>query len=192
MQKIVTQATNRIEPSSLCKMLLKIGAQSFGGWSTTVVLLERELQERQLDKIVDLKAATAYAQVLPGATQISIVSNVGYQLKVIQGAFIATAAYLTPSILLMIAFAAIYFGYLKGTVLTSQLDGLTAALAGVILANAYKIGSKHTSRSILWLAVIAAAAGQLLLGIHALAILLIYAVIGLLLSFGQRKNLSDA
>lgn len=169
---------------------MRTGASAFGGWSTTSLLLEKELVEKR--KILtqsDIKGAVAYAQILPGATQVAIVSNTGYRLRGLQGAFIATISYLFPAISLIIVFSALYFHYVhNSSQLTHHLGGLIAALSGVILANAYKIGSKHTPKIWLWVLVAVAFALKLLVGINALVILLAFGLGGLLLSLTQTRR----
>jgi chromate transporter len=178
-----------ISTAKLIQIFLKTGAHAFGGWSTTVILLEKELGNiKPAVPAVDLKSAAAYAVVLPGATQVAIVSNVGYQLRGAKGALIATVSYLFPAISLMMLFAFVYFGHLHQTDLLNHLDGLIATLSGIILANAYRIGSKHVAHPLMWLLVIIACLALLLLKIHALVILLVFGMSGLLLSLYRAKS----
>ena len=63
--------------TDIAKIFLRTGMMSFGGWSTTALLLEQELvKKHKAMEASDIKGAVAYAQILPGATQVSIVSNV--------------------------------------------------------------------------------------------------------------------
>lgn len=177
----------------LAKVCIKIGASSFGGWSTTSLLLEKELVDTRKVLTEDqLKGGVAYAQILPGATQVSIVSNVGYRLHGVSGAVTATASYLLPAISLITIFAAVYFHYAHdSSKLMEHLDGLTAALSGVILANAYKIGSKHTSKTWLWPLVGVAFAAKLWLHINALLIIITFGVGGLAFSWARIHRSSE-
>lgn len=174
----------------LIGVFAKTGASAFGGWSTTALLLEKELVDaRKLLTSEDIKGATAYAQILPGATQVSIVANVGYRLHGFLGACMATAAYLLPAIGLITVFAVAYFHYANDAKdLMQYMDGLVAALAGVILANAYKIGSKHTTKAWLWLLVATAFVLKLWLGINALLIIVIFGLGGLILSWTSARK----
>lgn len=172
---------------SLFLIFLKTGSMSYGGWTTTVVLLQKELTRRKLQ--ANLDTAVSYGQILPGATQVAIVSNVGYQLLGSKGAVTAVIGYLIPSVTLMTVFAALYYQYAQGSDLFSQLQGLIAALSGIILANAYRIGSRHTERKILWIFVGLAFLGLIVLQVGALALLILYGASGLLLSlYLNRKD----
>lgn len=174
----------------MVKVFVKTGASSFGGWSTTVLLLDKELVDKR--KVLtqgQLKGGVTYAQILPGATQVSIVSNVGYRLRGFSGALIATISYLLPAISMITVFAAIYFHFAQDSSnLVEHLDGLVAALSGVILANAYKIGSKNTTKSWLWLLVGVAFAAKLWFGVNALLIIVAFGVGGLILSWTNARK----
>lgn len=174
----------------LIGVFAKTGASAFGGWSTTTLLLEKELVDtRKLLTSHDIKGATTYAQILPGATQVSIVANLGYRLNGFLGACAATAAYLLPVIGLITLFAIGYFHYVDGIKnLMQYMDGLVAALAGVILANAYKIGCKHTTKVWLWLLVAAAFVLKLWLGVNALLIIVLFGLGGLVLSWTSARK----
>jgi chromate transporter len=171
----------------IAKTFFKIGSTAFGGWATTAVLIEKEFGEHHTKP--NVPAAVAYAQLLPGATQVSLVANVGYQLRGFRGASIATASYLLPAMSLITLFAAVYFQYLYDVPnLTEHLDGLVAALAGIILANAYKIGEKHATHWFLWFCGILAWVGRLWLHINPVLILVFFGACGLLYYAGYRKR----
>lgn len=173
----------------LAKVFLLTGASSFGGWSTTSLLLEKELVEkRKVLSPSQLKGGVAYAQILPGATQVSIVANVGYRLRGFKGALVATISYLLPAITLITVFAMLYFHFAHGGNLAPKLDGLVAALSGVILANAYKIGGKHANKDWLWLLVGVAFLAKLAFDVNALIIIITFGIGGLLLSWASARK----
>lgn len=175
----------------IARIFFKIGACSFGGWSTTALLLEKELQiDRKAITSKRLNGAVAYAQILPGATQVAIVSNVGYKLRGISGALVAAGCYLLPALTLITLFAVIYFRFAVGSGIMAYMGGLTAALGGVILANAFSIGKRHATNYLLWMAVILAFGAKLILGINAVVIILIFGLAGLACSLivSRRAN----
>jgi chromate transporter len=171
----------------MVQIFLRTGSLSFGGWSTTALLLEKELvNKRKILSAQQLKAATAYAQILPGATQVAIISNVGYQLRGIKGSLVATVSYLLPAVSLIMVFAVLYFHYASGVNITKYLDGLTAALGGVILANSYRIGSKHVNHPALWALVGLAFVAQYWLHVNALIIIVVFGLAGLTYCYFHR------
>lgn len=164
----------------IARIFFKIGMYSFGGWTTTALLLEKELKiDRKFIAAKQLNGAVAYAQILPGATQVAIVSNAGYKLRGVSGALTATACYLLPSIALITLFAIVYFRFADSSGIMTHMDGLIAALGGVILANAYNIGKRHASKCWLWLAVVVAFVAKFVLGINAVVIILAFGLVGL-------------
>lgn len=179
----------------IIRIFLKAGTNSFGGWSSTAVQLEKELVIRHAFLSSEaIKGATAYAQIVPGATQVAIVAHTGYLLRGTRGAAVATISYLIPAICLVTLFAAAYFHSLRNTPdLPGRLDGLIAALAGIIMANAYRIGSTHATRRVLWAFVLLSGAAILFGHIHALLVLVVFGISGLLASlYTEQKKAPTA
>jgi chromate transporter len=175
----------RISYRHLAWLFVKMGSSTFGGWSAAAVILERELVlRRRLLTSAHLQGAVAYAQILPGATQVSLVASAGYRLRGVKGACVATLSYLLPATALVLIFAVVYFRYLRESPqLLGQLDGLLAALCGVILANAYRIGSRHASRAWLWWLAGMVLVARLWLGINPLLAIVTFGAGGILIAF---------
>jgi len=188
MQQEKVLAKRIVDYTYICKTFLKIGSLSFGGWSTTALLIEKEFVEQGILQANGLKTAATYAQILPGATQVILVSHVGYTLKGVRGALAATVSYLLPSVTLMTVFAMLYFHYLRAVNIQQHIGGLIAALVGIMLANAYNIGKKHTTVQAWWLLALAAFTARLLLKVDALTIIVVAGLGALLLSFIQKRR----
>lgn len=193
-QKKETQP-KEISYSQVWWLFLKAGATAFGGWSSTALLLEKSLTSHgYTDSSVIVNQAVAYAQVLPGATQVAIVSNVGFRLKQWQGSVVATTAYLLPAISSIIIFSAYYFHYLQGSSVLAHVAGLRAVLAGIILANAYRLAQKKVVVTRLWAVVGLAFAAALFLRINALLIIIICGLLGCAVSVAtaHKKSRNDS
>jgi chromate transport protein ChrA len=150
-------------------------------------LLEKQFVEQE--KIVSeahMKGAVAYAQVLPGATQVALVANVSYQMRGLGAAVVGTVAYLLPAMLLMTVFAAVYFRYSHGGGLVEHMDGLVAGLAGLILANAYRLGWRYAAFKPLWLLIGGAFVARLF-NVNPVFIILSFAAGGFVLSVARGK-----
>lgn len=174
----------------LAMLFFRIGCRSFGGWSSTALQLEKELVHRRHILTAErIQGAVTYAQIVPGATQVAIVSHTAYRLKGSKGATLATICYLLPAIVLMLLFAACYFAFLwKNPDLPERIDGLVAALCGLILANAYKIGASHANRPWLWTLVALSGAAILFMHVHALLLIAGFGATGFILSLSKRKT----
>jgi chromate transporter len=176
----VTKHKTEVTYRYLIRLFLTAGSVAFGGWSTTSLYLEKELvDKRGILSHADVQGPVTYAQIIPGGTQTAIVSGVGYRLHGVIGSILATFFYLLPSITLITLFSVIYFQYLHNTNLMTHLNPIRAALGGIILSNAYKIGQRHTSHHLLWLLVGFAFLGKLIFGINSAFIIMVYAITGL-------------
>ncbi len=173
----------RITYVELVWVFIKVGSNAFGGWSTTSLLLEKELvDKRQFLSSKDIQGPVTYAQIIPGGTQAAIVSGVGYKLHGVSGSLLATVFYLLPSMTLITIFSILYFQYLHSSQLASHLNLLRAALGGIVLANAYRIGQRHATHSALWLLVGAAFLAKFVMGVNAVFIILLFGLAGVSLS----------
>lgn len=171
----------------------KIGATAFGGWPTSAVMLEDELvHKRNVLSEKQMHGAVAYAQVLPGGTQVCIMANAGYQLRGLPGALAATIGFLLPGISMIVAFAIVYFHLAANTQVMSHAGGLIAALSGIILANGLKLGNRRIAKQTkLWLLVVAAFTTRLVLHVDTLLIITAFAVGGLAVSIRTKQLKAD-
>jgi chromate transporter len=181
---------SQLRLQDIAAAFVRVGTGAFGGWSSTALLLEKEFVDKQ--KVLtehQLKTAVTYAQILPGGTQVAIVAHVAYRLAGVRGAVVGTLAYLTPGIGLMVLFAAVYFRYLHGSLdLMQHMGGLIAALCGVILANAYRVGQRHATSWWLWLLVLAVFIIRLAWAVDTLLIIVIFGLGGWLVSWRHKQK----
>lgn len=182
---------SRLPRSTLASLFFKTGCYSFGGWSSTLVQLERRLKHQSVHLTdADYKIAVGYAQLIPGATQVSIVTNIGYKLGGGLGACIAMLSYLLPSFILVLAFAYLYFDLLRFVRFDQYSAGLVAGLSGIILANGYRIGLRFVHARVLWVAIGFAAITELILRPNPIFLILLYALTSLSLHLKQRRGKS--
>ncbi len=122
---------------------LLIGAQAFGGQAMTIVLLQRSLVERHgWLREGDIPEALTWASILPGSTNVGMVSFLGQRLRGLSGALMATGAFLLPSFLVMLCFAATFHVLIFLHGVSDAVRGLTSAVVGLIGAAALKLGQK--------------------------------------------------
>jgi chromate transporter len=109
---------------------LKIGSIGFGGGMAVIALMEDEfVRKRQLISIDEFVHGVGLGQILgPFAVNVSIF--LGYRLFGIVGAVASAAAFLAPSIGLVILLSDLYFRYHK----VPALQGAVAGLGPVVIA----------------------------------------------------------
>lgn len=183
----MTQKKQPIGYGGLVRTFLKVGTTAFGGWSTTALLVEKEFADTNRLTKRQVHTAVAYAQILPGATQVQIVSNIGYQLHGSRGACVAVLAYVAPAMILFLVFSVVYFRFMQGSQALEHLGGISAALGGVILANAYRIGKKHVSHPWMWMLIVISAAIRWT-GCNPVIIVFVFGMAAALLSFWNTKE----
>jgi chromate transporter len=125
-------------------IFLRIGAAAFGGLGASLALIERELvTKRQWLTAADVTAALTYTKLLPGSTGPQVVAYLGYTLGGWCGSAVATAAFLCPAALMMLVLAAAYVSSTTIPAIRPALNGLTAAIVGVLLATTYRMGKAN-------------------------------------------------
>jgi chromate transporter len=87
--------------------------------------------------------ALTYTKLLPGSTVVQVVSYLGYKLGGWSGSAVATAAFVFPSALLMLVLAAAYVSVTAVPAMRPAINGLTAAVGGILLATTYRLGKAN-------------------------------------------------
>jgi chromate transporter len=108
---------------------------AFGGLGAALALIEHELvSKRRYLTGEDITAALTYTKLLPGSTVVQVVTYLGYLLGGWRVSTLITAAFVVPAALLMLVLAAAYVGVTALPALRPAVQGLTAAVVGVLLA----------------------------------------------------------
>jgi chromate transporter len=129
-----------IRLGAVAGIFLRIGATAFGGLGATLALLERELVDgRRLLTRDDLALALAATRLLPGPTVVQVIAYAGYVLRGWPGSLVATVAFLAPSVLAMLGLALGYDAVAASPVSAPALDGVAAAVVGLIVATGFRI-----------------------------------------------------
>jgi chromate transporter len=122
-------------------IFLRIGAVAFGGLGATVALLEEELTRRRAlashERIAD---ALTYTKLLPGSTAVQVVAYLGWWIGGWTGALVSTAAFLLPSVALMLAFAYGYSLLPELPWIVSVRRGVIAAVVALLLLTVFRLG----------------------------------------------------
>ena len=135
----------------------KLGFISFGGPAGQIAVMHRELVERKrwISERRFLHALN-YCMVLPGPEAQQLATYIGWLLHGTRGGIAAGALFVLPSLFILIALSWIYVRYGNVPAVAAILYGVKPAVVAIVLAAAWRIGSRALRHPALWL--IAAAA----------------------------------
>jgi chromate transporter len=130
---------------------LSIGTVAFGGLGAALSLIQREaVEKRGWFTPGDLTDALAFTKPLPGSTIVQVVAFLGWRLGRWPGALVAASAFLTPSIVLMVAAAIVVASLPDAGWVSGSLVGIQVAVVGLLAGAIWKlVRSEAKSRSLL-------------------------------------------
>jgi chromate transporter len=180
-------AARRISLAQLFLVFVKIGMLSFGGGSSTIALMDRELVQRRGWLARDMFVLTiALSKINPGVNILAQTVMIGGLLCGPAGAVVAPLALVLPAATLTILFSAGYVAVRNQPDAQAALRGILAATAGMALSLAYRLGWEQVrlarGRTLLVdLAIIAASFALLLVArVHVIVVILVFGLLGLL------------
>lgn len=127
-------------------MFLKIGSLMIGGGYSMLPLLIRELVER--NKIITEDELTDYmavAQCTPGVIAINTATFVGYKVRRVIGAIVASLGVITVPLILIILIAAVLKGLAQYPIVGHVFAGIRLAVCALITASVYKLFKKSVT-----------------------------------------------
>jgi chromate transporter len=128
--------------AGLTGAFLKIGSIGFGGGMAVIALMEQEfVRKRRLIPLDEFVHSVGLGQVL-GSFAVNVATFIGYRRFGIAGAMLATAAFLAPSVALVILLSAFYFHFHALPALQNAVAGLSPVVIALILSAAWSIGRK--------------------------------------------------
>ena len=153
----VSAAPRAIGFREALRFWLKLGCISFGGPAGQIAIMHRELVERRhwISERRFLHALN-YCMVLPGPEAQQLATYIGWLLHGTRGGIAAGALFVLPSLVLLVALSWIYVRFGDVPFVRALLEGVKPAVVAIVLAAAWRIGTR-TIRS-LPLAAIALAA----------------------------------
>lgn len=134
----------------------KIGSFTFGGGYAILPILERELIRKKgwatMDEVMDYYTV---AQITPGVIAINVSTFIGYKLKGIIGAIISTAAFVSPSCIIITLIAAFLSNYQHVPPVQHAFGGIRVAVGALVLDTVIKMirGFYRDSRALVLFAV---------------------------------------
>ena len=136
---------------------VKLGFVSFGGPAGQIAIMHRELVERYrwISERRFLHALN-YCMVLPGPEAQQLATYIGWLLHGTRGGIAAGALFVLPSLVILIVLSWIYVRYGQVAAIAAVLYGVKPAVVAIVLAAAWRIGSRTLRNAALWAVAIAA------------------------------------
>lgn len=169
---------------SLALAFLKIGSVGFGGWMAMIALMEQEyVRKRRYIEATEFLHGVGLSQLV-GSFSVNTAMFIGYRLCGIAGLFVAFAAFLAPSVALILGLSWVYFTYHTIPALQGALTGIGPVIIALVLQAAVSMGQKGI-RS--WIGGILAAISCVLnvLYVNPVLILVSAGVVGVVLKMGR-------
>jgi len=128
---------------SLLTTFFKIGLFTFGGGYAMIPLIEEEIVRKKAwmtdEEIVDI---ISVAQSLPGPIAVNMAAFIGYRLRNLRGALMASLGVILPSFLIIVIIAHLLINANIADKIEPVFSGLMPAIAVMILISAYRLGTK--------------------------------------------------
>ncbi|QJR10416.1 putative chromate transport protein [Usitatibacter rugosus] len=122
---------------------LKLGFVSFGGPAGQIAIMHRELVERRrwISERRFLHALN-YCMLLPGPEAQQLATYIGWLMHGVRGGIAAGALFVLPSLVILVALSWIYVRYGQVPAVNAALEGVKPAVVAIVLAAAWRIGSR--------------------------------------------------
>ncbi len=129
---------------------LKLGFISFGGPAGQIALMHTELVERRrwISEQRFLHALN-YCMLLPGPEATQLAVYIGWLMHKTRGGVIAGVLFVLPSLIIICLLAWIYLAYGSLPAVAGILYGIKPAIVAVVLAAAWRIGTRSLKNATL-------------------------------------------
>ena len=121
----------------------RIGGLTFGGGYAMLPILQREVVEKynwvSEEELMDYYAI---GQCTPGIIAINTATFIGYKLKGIAGAILATLGCITPSLIIITILSMFLNAFSEIALIASALTGIRICVVVLVLQAVIKLGKK--------------------------------------------------
>jgi len=131
---------------------LKLGFISFGGPAGQIAIMHAELVERR--RWISEKRflhALNYCMLLPGPEATQLATYIGWIMHRTWGGIVAGGLFVLPSVFILIALSWLYMAFGEVPAIAGLLYGIKPAVVAIVLAAAWRIGSRALKHPALWL-----------------------------------------
>lgn len=131
----------------LCKTTFYVGAIGYGGTAILALMKKTFVHEKKWISEKEFMNALSLAQILPGATGVSVMGYIGFKLHKLWGGILAPLFYILPATIAMIILSWAYFRFGNIPFVKALFAGL-GALVVALLVNATAILGKSVFKKI--------------------------------------------
>jgi chromate transporter len=184
-------------PLPLLRVWLGVGLQSFGGGSSTLVLIERAfVHQHGWIAEEEFTRLWALCQLAPGINLIALAILMGRRLGGALGIVLSVAGMLLPSVIVTVLLTASFARIRESTVAQAALRGILPATVGLGLLAAYRMAvpllraayRRGTVMVFLSACLIAATGAAVLLDAQVIVVLLVAALVGAVVGGAWRAH----
>ena len=123
--------------------MLKIGCFAFGGGYAIIALLENEfISKRNWIDHNEFLDVVAIAESTPGPIAINVATYIGYKLKGVFGAVVATVGMCLPSFVIMYLVSLFYEQFMEITLVVAAFKGIQICVVYLIASAGLKMLKK--------------------------------------------------
>src|SRR5438270_4958135 len=138
--------------SRLVAYFLRLGTVGFGGPIALVGYMQRDLvEDRRWVSTEDYLEGLAFSQLSPGPLAAQLANYIGWVHSGTLGATLAGIAFVLPSLLMVLALAAIYVHFGQLAWIQGMFYGIGAAVSAIIVRSAWRLIQKILGKDyLLW------------------------------------------
>ena len=150
--KLVPQVEG-VPLSRLVAYFLRLGTVGFGGPIALVGHMQRDLvEDRRWVSNEDYLVGLAFSQLSPGPLAAQLANYLGWVHSGTLGATLAGIAFVLPSLLMVLALAAMYVHFGQLAWIQGMFYGIGAAVSAIIVRSAWRLIQKTLAKdSLLWI-----------------------------------------
>ena len=176
--------------SEIARLFFKLGCISFGGPAAHIAMMEDEVVKKRKwfsqEHFLDLIGAT---NLIPGPNSTEMTMHCGYERGGWKGLFIAGICFISPAILITMAFAWLYQTFGQLPEVEPFIYGIKPAVIALIVMAAYRLGKKAIKNSTLVILGVLAII-TCLLGVNEISVLFGCGLVGILIYYFKKQRTS--
>lgn len=168
-------------------MFARIGGFTFGGGYAMLPILQKEVvEQKHWATEEELMDYYAIGQCTPGIIAINTATFIGYKIKGLPGAIVATLGVIAPSLVIITIIAAFISNFMELDFIAGAFNGIRACVCVLILDAVIKLAKKSVIDRATTAIFIAVVAVSLFTDISPVLIVIAAGALGIILKKGEK------